>query len=295
VYDERVLECLTSRRRITRVQSFRWLAAFVITESFTFFCLVIAKLLVLDRMKSFAVHRAIGAPRWWVVGSRVLVSAAVGLGVVGACGSVGASIYSARAAGFYSAAADAAAANSTGAETQLNQGANQAQNAARFTAVQIACELVVLLLIVIAFSFVGAASFRRLRYVMNSIRNSDNDGPASKQVQHNGQELQRQLVGTVAVVFVSFLMRVVFSIMFAIANALQNSGDACPSYSGRCDPICYNVFSRMQVWLLYTPEFEILIVLISQPVALIIALWGMTSGRMLELMKATRVSLQNSS
>jgi len=109
-----------------------------------------------------------------------------------------------------------------------------------------------------------------------------------------GQQLQRQIAGTVAVVFVSFLMRVVYSIMFALANGLQNSGStlsACPDNSGRCDPICHNVYSQIQGWLLYTPEFEIMI--ISQPVALIIALWGMTSGHMLELMKGEGLPQQH--
>jgi hypothetical protein len=35
-------------------------------------------------------------------------------------------------------------------------------------------------------------------------------------VQEKGEELQRQILGTVVVVFVSFLMRVAFSIMFAL-------------------------------------------------------------------------------
>jgi hypothetical protein len=34
-----------------------------------------------------------------------------------------------------------------------------------------------------------------------------------------------------------------------------------------------------------TPEFELTIVLISSPVALLVALWGMTSDRALQLMR----------
>jgi len=270
-------------RCITYVQSFRWLAAFFIAESFAFFCLVIAKLLVLDRMKSFVSLKTVSMPRWWAAGSRVLVAAAVGLNVVGACGSVGASIYSEKAAGFYSAAAAAAAANSTDYQTQRTQAEHQSQSAANFGAIPLGCELVVLLFIVVAFSVVGFASVRRVNAALRSM--ADNDGRATKQVQEKGQGLQRQILGTVVVVFVSFLIRVVFSIMFALANALQNTGNTCPASAGRCDPICHNVYSQMQVWLLYTPEFQILIVLISQPITLIIALWGMTSGRMLEMMK----------
>ncbi len=234
-------------------------------------------------MRDFALPKTVSMPRWWVVGSRVLVSAVVGLSVVGACGSVGASVNSARAAGLYSAAADAAAANSTDAQTQRAQADHQSQSVASVGAISVGCELFVLLFIVIAFSVVGVASVRRVNAALSSM--ADNDGRATKQVQEKGQELQRQIVGTVAVVFVSFLIRVVYSIMFALANALQNSGETCPSNSGRCDPNCHNVYSQMQVWLLYTPEFQILIVLISQPITLIIALWGMTSGRMLALMK----------
>ena len=158
---------------------------------------------------------------------------------------------------------------------------------ASVAAIPLGCELVVLLLIVLAFSVVGCASVRRVNAAMSSMAASD--GRAS-QVHVKGQQLQRQIVGTVAVVFVSFLIRVVYSIMFALANGLQNSGStlsACPDNSGRCDPICHNVYSQIQGWLLYTPEFEILIVLISQPVALIIALWGMTSERTLQYMRSS--------
>ena len=276
-----VTACAASRRRVTHVQSFRWLAAFFIAESCAFCCLVIAKLLVLERMKGFVSRKAAGMPRWWASGSRVLVTAAVGLNIVGACGSVGASVYSARAAGFYSAAA----ANSTDYQNQITEGNHLSQISASVAAIPLGCELVVLLLIVLAFSVVGCASVRRVNAAMSSM--ADSDARAS-QVRVKGQQLQRQIVVTVAVVFFSFLMRVVYTIMFALANGLQNSGSTlstCPDNSGRCDPICHNVYSQIQGWLLYTPEFELLIVLISQPVALIIALWGMTSGRTLELMK----------
>ena len=277
------------RRRVTYAQSIRWLAAFFIAESCAFCCLVIAKLLVLERMKGFVSRKAAGMPRWWASGSRVLVAAAVCLNFVGACGSVGASVYSARAAGFYSAAA----ANSTDYQNQITEGSHLSQISASVAAIPLGCELVVLLLIVLAFSVVGCASVRRVNAAMSSMAASD--GRAS-QVHVKGQQLQRQIVGTVAVVFVSFLIRVVYSIMFALANGLQNSGStlsACPDNSGLCDPICHNVYSQIQGWLLYTPEFEILTVLISQPVALIIALWGMTSGHMLELMKGEGLPQQH--
>jgi len=38
---------------------------------------------------------------------------------------------------------------------------------------------------------------------------------------------------------------------------------------------------------MYTPEYLVCIVLISEPLALLVALWGMTSEHMLQLMKAS--------
>jgi hypothetical protein len=96
-------------------------------------------------------------------------------------------------------------------------------------------------------------------------------------------------VGTAAFVFVTFLLRAVYSTMFALANELQNNGNhaSCPS-SNQCDASCYNVYYLMQQWLFNTPEFQLTVVLISSPLAMIVALWGMTSDRTLQRMQSNR-------
>ena len=98
-----------------------------------------------------------------------------------------------------------------------------------------------------------------------------------------------RIVGTAAFVFVTFLLRAVYSTMFALANELQNSGNFvyCPS-DNPCDASCSNVYRLMQLWLFYTPEFQLMVVLISSPLALLVALWGMTSDRMLQRMRSNR-------
>jgi hypothetical protein len=48
------------------------------------------------------------------------------------------------------------------------------------------------------------------------------------------------------------------------------------------------MYTHITGWMLLTPEFESTIVLISSPVALLVALWGMTSKSMLQLMKSSR-------
>jgi hypothetical protein len=41
-------------------------------------------------------------------------------------------------------------------------------------------------------------------------------------------------------------------------------------------------------WMTYTPEFQVLIVLVSSPLTLLVALWGMTSNATLQLMKSSQ-------
>ena len=97
----------------------------------------------------------------------------------------------------------------------------------------------------------------------------------------------RQIVGTAAFVFVTFLLRAVFSTINALANQLQDTANLarCPN---PCDVSCFNDYEFMRLWLLNTPEFQLMVMLISSPLALLVALWGMTSERTLQLMKSNR-------
>ena len=101
------------------------------------------------------------------------------------------------------------------------------------------------------------------------------------------RHLRRQVLVTVAVVFVSFLLRAVSATLNAVARALQNEAANCPD-SSACSLSCRNVYSLMLIWILYRPAFQLLVILLSSPLALLVALWGMTNKRMLELMNAPR-------
>ena len=94
-----------------------------------------------------------------------------------------------------------------------------------------------------------------------------------------------QIVGTAAFVFVTFLLRAVFSTTNAFANALQTHVFTC---NNGCDPACTNVWYAIKLWLESTPEFQLIVVLISSPLALIVALWGMTDKRTLQHMRSGR-------
>ncbi len=262
-----------------------WAAAFYVPYAIEFLCLSVAKLLVLHRMADFSVP-----DRRLAVGGRVVMGAVVVGNVVGLCGNVAAAVRFKQVGDLDNAAAAAFAANSTEAAAiaiQANQMSTVADDAA---SVQQFCEVAVLLIIILAFVFVGIASARRVSSALRVMRHMN-----VEHVGASGRQLQRQIVGTAAVVFVTFLLRAVFSTMNALSRALQIEVPNCNS----CDPACSNVWTPIVVWLVFTPEFQLIVVLISSPLALLVALWGMTSERTRQHMRSGRgqtvISMRSSS
>ena len=98
-------------------------------------------------------------------------------------------------------------------------------------------------------------------------------------------------------VFLTFLPRATFSSLKAVAGARQDIGKSncllpCSDIVIKPSKIewqrgaltCYtpfNQYSHMTLYLFYTPEFQLLTVLISS-LSQLVALWAMTSERMLE-------------
>ena len=271
---------LTAMAQATlHAQSARWNAVYYVAYPIEFMCLSVAKLLVLDRMANFAVAKGDGMSRRLAVGGRVVVAAVVLGNVLGLCAHFVAAAYWKEAADLYSAASAAYDDNNTDAGTLLSTQANgRLETGSEADSVQNFCEAVVLLIIIVAFAVVGIASARR---VSSALRNTNDE-----HVRATGMQLRRQVVGTTAVVFVTFLLRAAFSIMYASSNALQNQGAACADFSGVCDSACFNVWQLMQTWIASTPELKLTVVLISSPLALLVALWGMTTGRTLQHMRS---------
>jgi hypothetical protein len=92
-----------------------------------------------------------------------------------------------------------------------------------------------------------------------------------------GRTLRRHMLGTTACIFVTFLLRSVFSTMFAVAFQLRDVDKSCSGMIRFCDALCTNVYTHISRRMLYAPNFQLVIVLISSPLALLVALWGMTS------------------
>jgi len=257
-----------------------WGAAFLVVYPIEFMLLSVTKLLILDRMIFFA---AATAAEWspapmerritrLAVAARVTMIAVVAGNCLGVLGNVVAAVYWIQGANQHSQAAAAFAGNYTSQAIDLASAARQTHELGeKFSSIQKFSEVVVLLLIIVAFAVASALCSRRIN---STVRRSADLAAA--------QHLRAQILGTTAVVFVTFLLRTIFSTMFAVADALQNDGE--PNCSGLCEG-CKNVYTHIQVWVHYTPEFRMVVILISSPLALLVALWGMTSKRTLQLMQ----------
>ena len=208
-----------------------------------------------------------------------MVMAVVVLGnAVGLAANVASAVHVLQAAEAASTASVLYAANNSQVADEYNSSSKeQAQLASSISAVQSFCEVAVLLLIVAAFIVAGVFCARLVSSRLLAVDASS--APAAA-----GRVLRRQVVVTTVFVFVAFVIRSSFSIMRAVAAQLQDRGKKCPGVL--CDASCYNMFTHMQRWMGYTPEFQVTIVLVSSPLTLLVALWGMTSRQTLHAMKS---------
>jgi hypothetical protein len=265
------------------VQQSNWKAAFFIPSAIDFVCLSVAKLMVLERMAHFAVAKGDGMSRRVASGGRVVMAAVVVGNVVSLGGSVATAIVFEKYASLQSASFAAYAANDEDDYVNLQRQALQKYSAGLIAeSVQQFGEIAVLLVIIFAFSVVGIACARLVNFAMRNM--NDEHGAVTAA----GRQLRRQIVGTTSFVFVTFLLRAVFTSMYALARALQNKDAACAATaSGLCDSTCFDQWRLMDIWITFTPEYQAMVILISSPVAMIVALWGMTGKRALQLMKCS--------
>ncbi len=260
--------------------SYSWAAAFAVIYAIEFLCLSAARLMVLDRMSEFAAGQDEGRRKRWAAGGRMVMAVVVLGNAVGLAANVAGSVHLRRSADAASTASALFAANSTQlAFESLSLSRTETLLAISTAAVQSFCEVAVLLLIVAAFVVAGVVCARVVR--SNLLLVDRASAPAAV-----GRELRRRVVVTTAVVFVAFVVRSVQSTMLAFARQLQDGAPPCRGRLGLCDPSCHNVFTHMHFWAVNTPEFQVTVVLVSSPLTLLVALWGMTSKQTLRAMKS---------
>ncbi len=287
-----------------RAESRRFAAAHFALFPLELCFVVTTQLILLSRMQHFVLAK-VRQPQRWMQARSYLLAIITFLNVLGICGNFAACFYYNQAAAVSSDAARAYSANSTHLGDALRSDANRQHSLAGSVAsIQRFSEVTCLLIIILVFLIVGffgvraiAAALRtlldadhKLVLITGELGNSTRDlvQSASKQ----GRSLQLKVTTTTAFVFLSLLLRAMFTTLYAVAQALQNNGNPCAS--SWCHP-CKNVYSNIHGWILYTPSFQNMCMLIASPLAMLVGLWGMSGVRAFEDITAVRDSKDASS
>jgi len=288
----------------TSISFGRGLATFVVASPVEFAFSSLAQLFVLHRLQRFTTSKSL-RQRAWKIAGRMFLAAVITGHIVSICASIASAVEYIRSAGFYSDAAAAYAANATAAGSLFEiQAKDKRAEAVRIASVQRFIEVVVLLVIVATFIVVGLNSHRIISTALRALFNAEKklvsiaaasgvvDSAGAKlvaEVQSQGRMLHRKVVGTFVFVLLTLLVRSVFTIMFAVGSSMTNQADKCAR--SECDA-CKNVFSHMMFWMVYTPSYHFFCVLVSSPLALMGALWGMSGVRAMEQMREVDVSAE---
>ncbi len=259
-------------------------APYQILETIELLFLSVAKLFVLDRMKDFSLSPS----KISIFVARVSVAIVVATCVLGVCASVASAVYRTESAALYHQTALVSLDAPTGAQRRQNRdekialftrAQNRINEAERIDSVQKFSEMSVLLALSLFFLIAGILCSRRFIAFLRSLRPTKEDPFSSSPVlvgNSGVQRIHRQIVVTVAVVFLTFLPRAIHASLDAIASAKGDVGICAQSCSQTISETCrrpQNEYYHMSTYLTYTPEFQHIVVLLSSPFALLVALW----------------------
>jgi hypothetical protein len=157
-------------------------------------------------------------------------------------------------------------------------------NAARHAAsIQLFAETVTLVVIVVLFITCGLIAFILVKRATALLL--DNSFDASTPIVtavSTGSGVKKRIQRTVIVVFLGFLIRSSFDLLYSICLTADRSAGVATSCDARQST--YFLISKA---LDYSPYIQAIVIFTSEPLVLIVALWGMTSTRMRSLFAAT--------
>ena len=264
----------------------RHLTIFLDPIGFVLLCL--SKLLVLNRLSAFVLlNSRLQADRYRIVERvNLFTTALVVLG--GLVSSVSGWISAYRSSVVSRHYADAASNsllfghNSTVVSANV-QSAIAASNAARLAAsIQLFTETATLIIIIILFIFSGIIAFVLMRRASSLLENSDTSAPIIASANKAGAVIMRRIWMTVIGVFIGFLFRSSFDVLYSVSLTSDRS-HVCAQI---CDP-CQSTLYLISKFLDLSPYIQTSVVFISEPLSLLVALWGMTTPRMWRIFVST--------
>jgi hypothetical protein len=140
------------------------------------------------------------------------------------------------------------------------------------------CEGCSLVIMLVSFVVAGALCIRR--FYSGATNNSTETGRRVIKV-------RRQIIATVSTVFFTFLIRSGYAAVLAVSRHGSNVFSTTFSlgkkgYQSKCESFdlcnpCQGLGIIVQIWLYLCPAFSFTVFLLSSPVTILVALWGMTA------------------
>ena len=165
--------------------------------------------------------------------------------------------------------------NSSAVQLDVDKAVVVSNQARRAASVQLFSETVTLIIIVVMFIVGGLIAFILMKSASSLLNNADASAPIISSASKTGASLMQRVQRTVICVFLGFLLRSAFDVFYSISLTADRSEHCAES----CDP-CQATFYLVSKFLDYSPYIQTSVVFISEPLSLIVALWGMTTPRM---------------
>ncbi len=289
----------------------------LVPDAFDVLFISVPLLMVLDRLMYVAFSTSGGLSARFLLAERVSMGIVVVLHLIAICFSALSAFYMSKRISISRDIVAALAANDTSTSKARIDDFNDVKSKSHDSqTVTLFCESISLLFVVAMFVVVFVVCFRRIQQIRrqailssisrqqpacstssaksDSLDSVDIDTSASMdRVSHhtahlisNMNDVQLQIVITVVIVFIMLLWVAACFLLDGISTIFENTCDTNGSYCSHCQ----NSYSLIQDWLNMSPEFSVISQYVPGQLAVIVALWGMTSKRMLQAIQSQRQS-----
>jgi hypothetical protein len=327
-YAQSLVEVVSSRNLAEeyywQAELSKWAAVTLVPDSFEVLFISVPLLMVLDRLMHVAFSTSGGLSSRFLLAERAAAVIVVGLNALSISFGAVSSFYSSQEVAIWENIGAAIVSNDTASSAALDaKFYDVTLHTNYFYSISLLCQAASLLFVVLLFAVVFVVCFRRMRQIRQRViegsasrqqmpstdLESDSAGDVvsivsavenipprfsshTAQLISNMNSVQLQIVITVIIVFIMLLWMATCLVIDGISVTSQkicNAANEDFSTGTFCNP-CENSYALMQDWLLLSPEFTVLGTYVPGQLAMLVALWGMTSKRTLQTMKTQRQS-----
>lgn len=265
----------------------RW----VIPDGIHLYAMNWAKLIVLERITRVSVSSASGMPRRWVLAERFAVVVIFVMNLISLCCKFALLSYLPRLVSLLRNAAVTFLVDPADEEAPLilEQADDVNNSIYKISSVLQACDAAAQLFIVATFLLVAGFCAGRIKRILRRQELAAQGSVEADALVDDMRTVMWQVLITCLVIFLSLASIAALLTLNAVVNADGVGKEECPEgqLSNVCDS-CHNQNHLIRQWINFHPELPVMVYDVSSCISLLVALWGMTSKRLLHAFKLPR-------